>query len=374
MVTAIKPLYYSGMNQEIELKLRLNPRDLPLLEQVLAQTAITAQPTLQFLNRYFDTPSMGLSQGGAALRIRQQNQDGNDAHIIQTLKTRGTSVGGLHQRMEWDWPLTQLALNLDLIQNSEAQDHLSPTLDFTTIIALFTTDFQRKMWLCQLGESAIEVVLDQGQVATGEHSVDLLELELELISGDAKQLFQLAHTIAQHCPVLMSDISKAERGYALLALSEHYHGIKKDWQDKPPVWDTSQTAVNVFKAFFSYQLSVCQRSLETAIWDKQPEYLGHAQNQLKLLNELFSGFTDISALPTAAPLKALLCQASVFNLSQPTINETAESGISLLWGQLTLACGHFIYQLRQADVPANMHKSEVLALQQYVEQISKGMR
>ena len=374
MVTAIKPLYYSGMNQEIELKLRLNPRDLPLLEQVLAQTAITAQPTLQFLNRYFDTPSMGLSQGGAALRIRQQNQDGNDAHIIQTLKTRGTSVGGLHQRMEWDWPITQLALNLDLIQNSEAQDHLSPTLDLTTISALFTTDFQRKMWLCQLGESAIEVVLDQGQVATGEHSVDLLELELELISGDAEQLFQLAHTIAQHCPVLMSDISKAERGYALLALSEHYHGIKKDWQDKPPVWDTSQTAVNVFKAFFSYQLSVCQRSLETAIWDKQPEYLGHAQNQLKLLNELFSGFTDISALPTAAPLKALLWQASVFNLSQPTINETAESGISLLWGQLTLACGHFIYQLRQADVPANMHKSEVLALQQYVEQISKGMR
>ncbi len=374
MVTAIKPLYYSGMNQEIELKLRLNPRDLPLLEQALAQTAASAQPTLQFLNRYYDTPTMALSAGGAALRIRQQNRDGNNPQIIQTLKTRGTSVGGLHQRMEWDWPLTQLDLNLDLIENSDARHHLSPTLDLTTIGALFTTDFQRKMWLYQLGDSEIEVVLDQGQVATDQHCVDLLELELELIRGDAEQLFKLAHSIAQYCPVVMSDVSKAERGYGLLALSESYQNIKKDWQDSLPILNPSQTAVDAFKTFFSYQLSLCQRSLETAIWDQQPSYLGNAKLQLQRLHDLLSGFTYISALPAAEPLKSLLGQATVFDLSPAEVAETTGSGISLLWGQLTLSCGHFLYQLHDNQLPASISHSELLALQQYVEQISKGMR
>lgn len=361
------------MNKEIELKLRLNPRDLPLLEQVLAQTAASAQPTLQFLNRYYDTPTMALSAGGAALRIRQQNRDGENSKIIQTLKTRGTSVGGLHQRMEWDWPLTQLALDLDLIQNSEARGHLSPAVALTAISALFTTDFQRKMWLCRLGDSEIEVVLDQGEVTTNEHHVDLLELELELVSGDAEELFKLAHTIAQHCPVLMSDVSKAERGYRLLALSEPYKNIKKDWQDSLPCLDLQQGTINIFKVFFSYQLSLCQRSLEAVIWDQQPSDLAHAKLQLQRLHDLLCGFAHISALPPAKPLKALLWQATVFDLSLTAVDESIGSGISLLWGQLTLACGHFLYQLRQDDVPSDISHSELLALQQYVEKISKGI-
>ncbi|MGK0250020.1 MAG: triphosphatase, partial [Oleispira sp.] len=171
MVTDTNPSYYSVMNHEIELKLRLNTSELPLLEKVLASNQFISEPTLKLLNRYFDTPEMGLSQGGAALRIRQQgiletaSSDFNsrnateilsDERIIQTLKTRGTSSAGLHQRMEWDWPLTKIELDLNLLQTSEVQSHLSAELKLDTIAPLFTTDFQRKVWMYQQDETLIE--------------------------------------------------------------------------------------------------------------------------------------------------------------------------------------------------------------------------
>lgn len=364
MVTQPKPSYYSAMNQEIELKLRLNTRQLPQLEQVLASNQFIAEPTLQLLNRYFDTPTMGLSQSGAALRIRQQKIQGQEqAEIIQTLKTRGTSAGGLHQRMEWDWPLTQVELDLELIKNSNAQDHLSTELDLTSIGALFTTDFQRKIWMYQQGETCIEIVLDQGQVSTVEHSVDLLELELELKSGEAEILFQLAEHIAKQCPVLMSDISKAERGYELLSCSKTYQGIKKDWQGKVPLFNTTQDVLTVFTRYFSYQLSVWQRSLEAAIWNKQPQQEAAVKQQLNQLQTLLAIFSSIDELAESKKIKQWLQQAA-----------EADLDVSSVWGQATLAFGRWLYQLhQQGDIKQALTAGEIESMQAFVEQLAKGV-
>lgn len=363
MVTHTNPSYYSEMNHEIELKLRLNTRELPLLEQVLANHQFVVEPTLQLLNRYFDTPDMALSQGGAALRIRQQKMLGQEqAKIIQTLKTRGSSAGGLHQRMEWDWPLSEVALNLDLIKNSDAKDHLSPELNLTTIGALFTTDFQRKMWLYTQGETVIEMVLDQGNVSTEEHSIDLLELELELKSGDAEVLFELAHNIAQQCPVLMSDISKAERGYGLLALSEEHQGIKKDWQDKLPIFDEKQDVISAFQTYFSYQLSVWQRNLEAALWDGEKQCLSAVKSNIAQLQNLLTLFSSIDCLSEAQILQRQLQQAA-----------DAELEISLIWGKITLGCGHLLFQLANDGAVFKMNSQEILALRAHIEQLTTGL-
>jgi inorganic triphosphatase YgiF len=363
MVTHTNPSYYSGMNHEIELKLRLNTRELPLLEQVLASHQFIVEPTLQLLNRYFDTPDMALSQGGAALRIRQQTVVGQEqAQIIQTLKTRGSSAGGLHQRMEWDWPLSEVALNLDLINSSNAQNHLSPELNLTTIGALFTTDFQRKVWLYTQDETVIEMVLDQGKVSTDEHNIDLLELELELKSGDAEVLFKLANTLAQQCPVLMSDISKAERGYGLLARSKTYQGIKKDWQDKLPKFDEQQDVISAFKTYFSYQLSVWQRSLEAAIWDGEQQQVAAVKSQITQLQNVLTLFSSIDCLAEAQLLQRQLQQAA-----------DVEMDISLIWGQITLGCGHLLFQLASDDAVFKMNSKEVLALRVHVEQLTTGL-
>ncbi len=359
------------MNHEIELKLRLNASELPLLEQALTANTFIAEPTLQLLNRYFDTPTMALSQGGAALRIRQQQvveqsagpgTKPSDCQIIQTLKTRGTSSGGLHQRMEWDWPLAEVELDLALIQNADAKDHLSADINLANIGALFTTDFQRKVWLYKQDDTVIELVLDQGSVSTDEHSVDLLELELELKQGNAEVIFQLAHSLAKQCPVLMSDISKAERGYGLLARSEKFQQINKDWSGKVPTFDAQLDVIAAFKTFFSYQLSVWQRSLEIAIWDGQQDHLAKLDLQLQQLQNILGLFTSIDCLPEAQLLQRQFKQA------QQTPFE-----ISLVWGQLSLACGHWLYQLETDGAQFTMSAEEQNALSFHAEQLHKGM-
>jgi triphosphatase len=368
MVTGPNPSYHPRMNHEIELKLRLNTCELPLLEKALASHQFISEPTLKLLNRYFDTPDMGLSQGGAALRIRQQGtvefKDGNasgaltDARIIQTLKTRGSSSAGLHQRMEWDWPLAEVELDLGLIKNSDAQSHLSPTLSLEAIAPLFTTDFQRKVWMYQQGETLIELVLDQGEVSTNEHRIDLLELELELKQGQPEVLFQVAQQLADQCPILMSDISKAERGYGLLALSPRYGGIKKDWAGKIPNFDEQQDVISCFKTFFAFQLSSFQRSLEHSIWDGQHDKQAQALSQMMLLRNLLSLFAHIDCLPDAQLLQRQLDQAS-----------QAPVELSRLWGQLSLACGHWLFSLSNDCSQFKMTAEEKILMSLHVEQL-----
>jgi triphosphatase len=372
MVTDSNPSYYPVMNHEIELKLRLNTSELPLLEKALDSNQFISEPTLKLLNRYFDTPEMGLSQGGAALRIRQQgainSKDSESSgilsneRIIQTLKTRGTSAAGLHQRMEWDWPLTKVELDLDLIQSSDAQSHLSPGFKFDTIAALFTTDFQRKTWMYQQGETLIELVLDQGEVSTDTHRVDLLELELELKQGDVEVLFQLAQDLAKQCPVLMSDISKAERGYGLLAKSEKFQGIKKDWQDNIPSFKPELGILANVKTFFAYQLSVWQRSLEFAIWDQKTDLNESVLTQARELKSLLGLFSSVDCLPEAQLLQRQLALVETVNLD-----------VALIWGQLTVACGHWLFKLADDNSELSMSEEEQVEMFLHVEKLQKGI-
>lgn len=363
MVTQFNPAYYPAMNHEIELKLRLNPCELPLLEQALSASHFIAEPTLQLLNRYFDTPTMALSQNGAALRIRQQKIAGeSQAQIIQTLKTRGSTSGGLHQRMEWDWPLPEVQLDLTHIETSDAQQYLSPEINLSNIEALFTTDFQRKVWIYHEGDTIIELVLDSGSVETDEYSVDLLELELELKQGKAETLLHLAQDLAQQCPVVMSDISKAERGYGLLSRTSAFKGIKKDWQGRVPAFDEQQDVISAFKAFFSYQLSYLQRSLEYALWDKLEYSKQSLKQQLLQLKNLLTIFSTIDCLPEAQLLQRQLTQAA-----------DAEFDISLIWGQLTIACGHWLFDLETDGAIYTMNQEEKNALYIHSEQLQQGL-
>ena len=347
------------MNNEIELKLRLNATELPLLEKALDCSPFISYPTLKLLNRYFDTPEMGLSQSGAALRIRQQAELDDDglevnSRIIQTLKTRGSSTAGLHQRMEWDWPLTEVRLDLRYLRNSEANNFLSENLNLESISPLFTTDFQRKVWMYKHNGTVIELVLDQGRVSTDEHGVDLLELELELKHGQPEVLFELAKEIADQCPVVMSDISKAERGYGLLSLSEKYQGIKKDWSGKFPDCDFNQETIdslNCFKIFFAYQLSIFQRSLEHSIWDKQQAYRERAHQQLLSLDNLMTVFeSDVNSVSSIAQVKEI--RSKIADAKNTELNE-----VTLNWGQLTLLCGAWLFELTADSSSASSHSS-----------------
>lgn len=197
------------MAQELELKLSLPPylhsafKSLPLLANQSCRE-------LTLFNAYYDTPDRQLQQAKAALRIRRQGPV-----CLQTLKTRGVSHGGLHNREEWEWPLAAPQLDIALIQSVQPQLQI----DWTQLGTLFSTDFQRSCWLIHHQQAEIELVLDRGQVKSGQNDKQqdaISEIELELKAGEPSALFSLANELANELPLRISQISKAERGYRLL--------------------------------------------------------------------------------------------------------------------------------------------------------------
>lgn len=204
------------MPSEIELKLLL-PHTAPEAAAPLlgASPALAGvQPRTQaLLNRYFDTPSLTLRHHKAALRLRCI--DGNPSSWLQTFKTAGTSVNGLSQRGEWETPVPGGQLSREALQATPWAEWDADGTLFAQLQPCFDTVCQRTVWLLELDQARIEVALDVGHVAVQGRTEAIVELELELLAGPTQALLDLAHTLGQVLPLVPSDVSKAQRGYAL---------------------------------------------------------------------------------------------------------------------------------------------------------------
>jgi len=208
------------MEYEIELKLLTDEQAGEVIEtKLLPQlNARVTQDTLVLTNHYFDTPDRTLRKHYIGLRIR-----GNNQKFEQTLKTAGKSIGGLHQRPEYN-----IYLDESKHQNVEMPDlKLFPlsawpeSIDVsdlqTKIETLFTTHFERKIYLLEFSHGDIvELVWDFGEVTSGNKSVPICEIELELKKGSTAVLFDLAKRIVSLMPTSIGMDSKAALGYKLL--------------------------------------------------------------------------------------------------------------------------------------------------------------
>ena len=228
------------MEYEIELKLLTNEKAGEAIEtKLLPQLdASITQETQILTNHYFDTSDRTLRQHDIGLRIR-----GNNQKFEQTLKTAGKSVGGLHQRPEYN-----VQLDESKNQNVDVPDiRLFPvsawpkTVDVddlqTKIETLFSTHFERKIYLLEFSDGDIvELVWDQGEVTSGNKSVPICEIELELKKGSTTSVFNLAKCIVSLMSTSSGIDSKAARGYNLLDglpiknLEQHQQNLSENLQ------------------------------------------------------------------------------------------------------------------------------------------------
>ena len=307
------------MGSEIELKLSLPVEQ----QQAFAELALLKQyaddePQVQsLLNCYFDTPDQQLNRHKVALRIRRAGEQ-----FIQTLKTRGTSQGGLHQRAEWEWPVSGEQLELDKLP----PDVLDTSIVLDQLASAFNTDFQRTSWQLNYpykGQLArIELVLDQGQViAAGKHD-PISEIELELLDGPAAALFELAAKLAAEVPLRISRISKAEKGYRL-------HDIDKARPVPPlPKPDTAMVLIELTERLQAlleaYEFSAkieqlqaaeqCLRFLQQQLASLNPELSSLLAEQAKALHSLL--VLPYDGDKTRAWLHSLALGQSLLRLSQ----------------------------------------------------------
>lgn len=363
------------MNNEIELKLNPQAQYLTKLVEYLNEQA-QPEPRLVLSNTYFDTPDLALSNARAALRIRHENKqqaegqtEGCVERYEQTLKTRGTSVGGIHQRQEWDWPLEDDQLNIDHLNDASVREALPSQMDLAEISALFATNFQRQVWLVNEGDSVIELVLDQGEIVAGERTAPLLELELELKQGEISDMFVCADRLVQQFPMAMSDISKAERGYRLA-------GIKESSKLKQFKVEEGVTLADTFKQIFAGEFSILQRLLEEALTTGHQQHFNanysadaliHMSWQLHNLRYLLKAFGGTIKRKQTIEVRALLDRAEQLlidilplanvikaggwpNDTTQALEKEYQQQIRKLandkhWGQLTLFIGQWLLNL-----------------------------
>jgi len=199
------------MANEIELKLAIAPADIPLLKRHPLLAAASAKPvTRKLLSIYYDTPQLTLHDLRTSLRVRRMS-----GQWFQAVKSAGSSLAGLHQRLEWediiafDHPdfskITEPALTR-IFDDETLRQALAP---------IFRTEVHRTEWLLDFDNGdQVEVALDVGHLVVVDVREPICEIELELKAGAPGRLFELALALQQSVPVTLENVSKAQRGYA----------------------------------------------------------------------------------------------------------------------------------------------------------------
>jgi len=200
------------MENEIEIKL-IASGDIEDILNIISkkQEVKLVSQSFDLENIYFDTADNTLREWDMGLRIRV-----NDQHIEQTIKTAGEVIGGLHQRPEYNIDIESKTPQLNRFPQQIWPQHCNVEALQDQIKPLFATDFSRKGFMMIYPEgSVVEMVFDQGSIHSNGRSVEICEVELELIKGKPEVIFDLAESLAKSSPLRFGNDSKAARGYRL---------------------------------------------------------------------------------------------------------------------------------------------------------------
>ncbi len=200
------------METEIELKFFVSGDFYRQLRDKITDLKVLQQRQKKLGNIYYDTPDFLLRHHDIGLRVRRY-----DDVYVQTLKTAGRVVAGLHQRPEYNAELDSPVPDLSLIPADAWPESIDVDALAANLTPLFSTDFERQQWLVAMPDSSqVELAFDSGEVTTTEGGYDpVCEVELELKSGQTDALFVLARELAEHGGLRLGNLSKAARGYRL---------------------------------------------------------------------------------------------------------------------------------------------------------------
>ncbi len=204
------------MTIEIETKFVIpNQTIFAELQAVTQLGAFNLQPqgVKQTVDRYLDTATQAVMQGGFACRLRQ-SKGGTQL----TLKALTAADGALHRRQEVEATLDQPTIDPQAWPDSEAKTLLLSLIGTATLVDLFTIRQNRvKAVVLQTDVPIIELSLDQVFLTATGSQPDYLELEAELLStGSETQLTEFVQQLRQRWSLEAESRSKFERAWAMV--------------------------------------------------------------------------------------------------------------------------------------------------------------
>ncbi len=156
---------------------------------------------------YYDTPERLLQNNGLSLRVRQSGQ-----RFVQTVKAE--SGDDPLRRGEWEASVPSIAPDVGLAMPF-VPAKLRAELGCQPLQPVFVSDIRRHQRIVDLPNGTVEVAFDRGVLKSGDRTMPVSEIELELKDGSPSAIYDLALALADHGPVRPSIRSKAARGFDL---------------------------------------------------------------------------------------------------------------------------------------------------------------
>ncbi len=230
----------SGDPREVELKLRLPPEAVPRLmkHRLLRQLAKRGPVRQHLVSTYFDTPDFRLMQAQVALRIRKIGR-----RHVQTVKCAPDVKHGLNSRSEWEREIGGDQLSLKDVGNKRLRKLLTAGKIRDRLAPQFVTDVKRATWPIKLNGSSVELAIDVGEIKSSKGRVPVCEAEFELKSGPVDGIYALARELHKSVPFSIEPLSKAERGFALVA-----NVLPKSQRAKPLELERDCTIADAFRS------------------------------------------------------------------------------------------------------------------------------
>jgi len=203
----------SVTGREFELKLELTPEELRRVNEHPALRGLTVgEPTIRTLRSiYFDTPDQRFRRAGVSLRLRFDGEQ-----WWQTVKAEGGVMRGVSHPLETEAALPGSELDLNAIPDTRLRREIKRLARGCLLEPVFETVVTRTARRLHTERGELELALDQGVVRAGSSENALCEAELELKSGAAEGLLQVAAKLFSDQPIRLAELNKGERGYNLL--------------------------------------------------------------------------------------------------------------------------------------------------------------
>lgn len=204
---------------EIELKYRMEDESAmeavfqdPYIEMIKDKQTETSIPMYAV---YFDTEDRRLLQAGIAFRIRREG-----CSLQATLKWNGSSEDGMHRREELNVPVDDAEKlhepDIDIFAQSDMGDALLDIVGAERLVPLMEVHSLRHQVRIDTGKSISELSVDKGEIVAGEKRTPVMELEIELFSGEEADMVAFGQRLAEKYGLVASNISKFKRGLDLL--------------------------------------------------------------------------------------------------------------------------------------------------------------
>ena len=208
----------TGDVMEIELKYLLKDRaqaDAIFEDEIVK--AIEDEKSFESVDMhsvYFDTVDHSLTKAGISVRVRKEGED-----YVATMKNKGESENGMHRREEFNVRLDDRSMiespDISIFDDTGEYENLLMIAGKDKLLPVLEMRFERREVRIDTGNAISVLSADDGEIIAGDKSIPLMELEIELYSGDEKEMMAFGEKLAAKYGLEPEDKSKFQRGYEL---------------------------------------------------------------------------------------------------------------------------------------------------------------